>query len=1491
MKDYLRASEQRFRDLVEGSIQGILIHRDFVPIFVNRACAEILGYGTPQEVIATGSLDRLLAADECKRIRLFAADRLRGKAAPAQYELRARRKDGSLTWVELHPCLIEWDGQAAIQVSMIDIDGRKRAEMELREAQANLEKLVAERTRELAEEVAAHQRTEETLRDSEEKYRTLVDNMDDGVFLVKDGKLTFANRGMADLLGCTVDEMVGRPYPEFVAPACREKTIDLHGRRVAGDPVDSRYEVELLHRDGRAIAVLLNLTRIVTPQGEPAILGTAKDITERKRAEMTLRESEERFKALLDNSPQSLNLKDAEGRYLLVNTEWERQHAVSAADALGRTSVEVFGTETGERLAGVEGEVIVTGEPRTFETTVLMPNGQWQTRLITKFPVLDGKGQASRIGTVGIDITERKAVEEALCDSEERFRALLDNSPLFIHLKDTAGRYLMVNPEFERQHGLKARDVLGKTIRDLFPADSSTVIDAADRKTLETGETTVFEVNFQLPDGTVHTHLGTKFPIRDSSGTITRIGTFGMDITERKRMEKALCESEEQLRAILDHAPAAINLKDADGRYILVNRGFEQHHGLAPQDVLGKTADDFFSRESAAALKANEKEILATGESRAFELNVTLPKGTVQTHFITKFPIRDGNGAITRLGTISLDVSERKRAADALRDSEARFRALVDNAQAIITLKDRDGRYLMVNKEYERRVGVSADRVMGATARDFMPPEAADDIERLERLVRDSGKAVTAEVVTLHQEAGTPIIYHMVKFPILDARGQTVQIGTFSVDITERKRAEQALKASEEWFRDFAESTSDWLWESDADGRLTYVSDRISDLFGFEAAVLLGKRRDQFAAPGQEDKWHELEETTKAHQPIHGFRYEVRTKNGQSLWLRITGRPRFSPTGVFLGYRGTGTNITDEMQALRREAQVTERFLASIETVAVAIALFDGQDRLVIANQGYRSQFITSIDWLSGITFEEMLRAEADAGAYPESWGNKEEWIRERLKRHRNPSGSFEITKSNGLILQIREHRAPDGYTMSVAYDITASKTAEQALISARDELELRVRERTHALEQEIAERQYAEQALQEANIELERRVEERTHHLRDEIAERKKMEAQFIQAQKMEAVGQLAGGIAHDFNNLLTVIQGNLSWLNDVVKADAKTTRLMGMALEAARRAGQLTHRMLAFSRRQDLRPEAIDLRRTLEGMEPLIGRALSEAVKLQIDIVQDYWPLMIDAHQLESAILNIAINARDAMPSGGTFTLRVENRAVDPLQAARHDNMEPGEYVLLSMSDTGTGMPAEVLDRVFDPFFTTKEVGKGSGLGLSMVFGFVNQSGGFIEITSQPGEGTTVEIYLPRSAETAVDSVAVNRDQALALSPDITVLVVEDDPLVRGVAVEYLKMAAVGTLQASDGPAAVAILEKTETINVVLSDVIMPGGLSGLDLAEIVRRRWPQTAILFMSGYSYDEFARHGIDPDTIELLRKPFTKRELLQKIQDVVTTHEA
>ena len=390
------------------------------------------------------------------------------------------------------------------------------------------------------------------------------------------------------------------------------------------------------------------------------------------------------------------------------------------------------------------------------------------------------------------------------------------------------------------------------------------------------------------------------------------------------------------------------------------------------------------------------------------------------------------------------------------------------------------------------------------------------------------------------------------------------------------------------------------------------------------------------------------------------------------------------------------------------------------------------------------------------------------------------------------------------------------------------------------------------------------------------------------EITARVQAEDALRQSQKMEAIGQLTGGIAHDFNNLLTVISGNMEMvlrrLGD--SADPRVRRGLENAVNGAERAGVLTQRLLAFSRRQSLDPRPLDVGKLIGSISQLVARTLGETIQIEAVASAGLWRAEVDANQLENTILNLAVNARDAMPGGGKLTIEASNSQIDRSYAAAHPEVAPGSYVLIAISDTGTGMDIETQARAFDPFFTTKEVGKGTGLGLSMVYGFVKQSGGHVKIYSEVGQGTTIKIYLPRLTGARMDD---EKDQASV--PDFgigseTILVVEDDDDVRAFTVESLRELGYRVLESHDGASALRLLDRQDQpIHLLLTDVVMPE-MSGPELAAAVQAKMPELPILYTSGYTRNAMSHAGRLSPNLELLAKPFTFADLAGKVREVL-----
>ncbi|WP_075358747.1 response regulator [Caballeronia sordidicola] len=425
----------------------------------------------------------------------------------------------------------------------------------------------------------------------------------------------------------------------------------------------------------------------------------------------------------------------------------------------------------------------------------------------------------------------------------------------------------------------------------------------------------------------------------------------------------------------------------------------------------------------------------------------------------------------------------------------------------------------------------------------------------------------------------------------------------------------------------------------------------------------------------------------------------------------------------------------------------------------------------------------------------------------------------------------------------------------------------------------------------DITDRKYAEHRLELLNDSLEQRVRERTteleqtnRNLADEVSQRQRIEAAFIQAQKMEALGKLTGGVAHDFNNVLQIINGNLQLLGLSAPLSERQQRHLQASIDGVTRGAKLASQLLSFARKQPLDPVVLNVGQMLRAMDNMFRRALGEEIATETIVGGGLWNVHVDSNHLENVLLNLAINARDAMGQGGKLTLEAANVFLNDDYARQHDEVKAGQYVVITMTDTGCGMTEEVIKQAFEPFYTTKSDGHGTGLGLSMVHGFVKQSGGHVKIYSEVGEGTAIKVYLPRSFA-AVSAPVVLFDLDVPSGTE-TILVAEDDPIVRATVVETLNSLGYKTLAAEDGASALTILKSGASIDLLFSDVVMPGNVRSPDLAREAKRMLPNLAVLFTSGYTENAIVHGGrLDPG-VALISKPYQREELARKLRHVL-----
>ncbi len=775
---------------------------------------------------------------------------------------------------------------------------------------------------------------------------------------------------------------------------------------------------------------------------------------------------------------------------------------------------------------------------------------------------------------------------------------------------------------------------------------------------------------------------------------------------------------------------------------------------------------------------------------------------------------------------------------------------------------------------------------------------------------------------------------------------------------TNRSRSGADERLSLEDYKRLYERSAIGVFRSIPEGRYIAVNPAGVRMHGYESeAELLRAVRDiateVYVHP--EDR-ATLRATLENKGAVLGFECEIyRHKTGERFWARqniwrITGED-----GRLRFFEGHVEDITERKRADEEQiSRIEARLLEAVESIPDGFILFDAEDRLVLCNQRHREFYALHTDALVlGQRFEDMLRIGVYRGEFPDAIGREEDWIAERMRHHRDPSGPIVQRLSDGRWLRAEERRTREGGFVGMRTDITELKKTELAL----KENEQRFRDFAEAAADWFWETdadlrftsvweygvrsvgvppvwhygktradivgEYFDRSTWDEHFQAlkEHRPFRNFEYLRvgeniepkwlrvngiprfdaegnfigyrgtaaditDQKHAEEKLRAseeQLRQAQKMEAVGQLTGGIAHDFNNLLAVIQGNAELLAARAEIDASLTTPI---LSATARGSDLTQRLLAFSRQQPLRPRAVDLGALVSGMSDLLTRALGATIEVENSIAPDLWYALADQSQVENALLNLALNARDAMPHGGTLTIRCANATLDEAAAAGIPEMEAGDYVTLAVGDVGTGMSDAVQMQAFEPFFTTKEVGRGSGLGLSMVYGFAKQSGGHAIIASEPGEGTTVTLYLPRGGRVAPRNDP-DWEPGIAATQGETILLVEDDLDVRDLVARMLDGLGYRIVDAPDATTARRVLASGKLPDLMLSDVVLPGGTSGPEFALEARRHHPGLKVIFMSGYPAEAVGREGFLGGDAVLLTKPFKRSQLAEALRDALS----
>jgi two-component system, cell cycle sensor histidine kinase and response regulator CckA len=1013
------------------------------------------------------------------------------------------------------------------------------------------------------------------------------------------------------------------------------------------------------------------------------------------------------------------------------------------------------------------------------------------------------------------------------------FMGLLQHAPTPIYVKSADKHFLLVNRAWEELFGIQQEAVVGRHVSEVMPAKLAEEFSSSDDQVIRTGQPLAFEEHIDFPDGRRFYHT-VKFPLRGIRGQIKAVGGISIDITGKKQTENAVRQSEERYRLLFERNLAAVYRATPTGKLLDCNDAFARMLGRDNRaDMLGLMLGNVYSQP--ADWEAFQQRIARERSLTNYESCLRRCDGN-PVYTLGNVSLTDGQEGSCLQGTL-IDISERWRTRQDLIAERHLLRTLMDTVPDPIYFKDCQSRFTRINKAQSDHCGFADPaEAIGRTDFDVFSADHAQRAMADESRVMRTGQPIIGQEEKETWPDGRITWAISSKMPLRNSDGTIV--GTFGIsrDITRRKLAEEALRESEERHRIVSKLTSDYVYSV---------------------------RFDQ--PPPRED------EGPEALMAYRGFRTE---------WV----------TEAF--ERVTGYAI--------QEVEARGGWLSCIHPIDLPVALAGARTFLRGERCEVEYRIITksgAVRWLRDFCQPvwdlELQRTVRVFGGVQDITQRKqaEEALREsealyRVLFEKAPIGlgiadvQGKLITFNDAILKpgayTREDIARLGNVGALYFD---PGTREQVLGLVAQQGSLH----RHEVRYQRKDGSPYTTLLDLIPVSIQGKI----CHLAmvEDVTERKGLEEQLRQAQKMEAVGQLAGGIAHDFNNLLTAILGNVSLLLAAVPDHEPNRDLLRDIERAASRATELTGQLLGYSRQTMLRLEPTNVNSVIRETVAILRWTIDPRISVVVETEPAHWPVQADPGQINQVLMNLCLNARDAMPHGGRLTLEAANVVIDEGWARKHLDARPGEFVRVRVTDTGHGIPAEIRSRIFDPFFTTKEPGKGTGLGLAMVFGILKQHQGWIDCQSEVGHGTAFDIYLPRSAQEALPTAEAPSVPATPGGGEETILLVDDEAIIRNLGRTILQRYGYSVLLAEDGLDAVEqYRRRMGQIDLVILDLTMPR-LSGRDTLRQLLQMDPRVRVLFSSGYSAEQIAapdREGV----LGFVNKPYRPQELAQSVRAVL-----
>ncbi|HEY0005591.1 MAG TPA: PAS domain S-box protein [Pyrinomonadaceae bacterium] len=1077
---------------------------------------------------------------------------------------------------------------------------------------------------------------------------------------------------------------------------------------------------------------------------------------------------------------------------------------------------------------------------------------------------------------------ERAKTLEALRTSENRYRRIVETAREGIWMIDEEARTNYVNQRMAEMLGYTVDDMLGRHVSDFMD-------EAATRETLQNferrkqGVSEQYERLLKHRDGTELWVLIATNPIYGPNGEF--VGSLGMitNITERKQAEEDLRRQLDFTEAITASLGEGVYALDLKGRVTFMNPAAEAALGWKQEELLGQQIHgvihcQYSDGTTRPASECQLLRVLKTDRMTLVESDVfTRRDGSILPVSYTSSPIITG-GQVVGAVLAFHDIAERKLEEEV----RERLASIVESSQDAILSKTLDGIITSWNAGAEKMYGYMEAEAVGRHISLIVPPGHQRELTEIMSKLRRGEQIKQLKTVRVRKD-GSLVDVSITISPIKSAGGQLVGASTSARDITESKRADELLRKSEERYREMVENARDIIYSHDLQGNYTSVNLAGEQIFGYTRDEILGMNLSQTIAPEYLEETRRMIDRKLAGEGKTVYEVEALAKDGRRITFEVNSRLVYQD-GIAVGVQGIARDITErkraeEMMRLadRRAVEEYERLLDRLARLALTF----GTARDLQTNYRALRDFALALtpSFALVICHYDEERAVREGAYFYINGVEIENPILEQMPVRSGPASRV-IKSATALIFNDYLEEINGGKNaVCVGLDVDNEKP-RSALIAPMAIMgrvigtvevqshELNAYTREHATAMQMAANLAANAIENVRLLNMEREKEE-----------------QLRQSQKMEAVGRLAGGVAHDFNNLLTAINGYSELTMRRLQSEDPLRHNLEEIKKAGNRAATLTRQLLAFSRKQVLQPKVLNLNAVISDLEKMLSRLIGEDIDWRAVLGPDLGCVKADPGQMEQVIVNLVVNARDAMPNGGKLTIETENVNLDEAYAQYHVTVEPGYYVMLTISDNGCGMSGETRARIFEPFFTTKEEGKGTGLGLSTVYGIVKQSKGNIWVYSEIGEGTTFKIYLPR-VEEEVDNLQQSQHPQMNAQGTETLMLAEDDEMVRQIARRILEMSGYQVLEASNGPEALVLLEQyKQPIHLMLTDVIMPG-MSGHDIAEQAARLRPEMIILYMSGYTKDAIVHHGVLNEGVNFIEKPFTPYGLASKVREVL-----